>query len=165
MIGSGLDLNGEAQNLSRFRTSAECPRASRHALVCAGHGPFAALHVSPLRGSPSRRAQGAGILLFRSVLRHGLPPVDSARVPACNRSQLASEIGTTVSHGSSLQDACAQHAGQRECSATLIDVWRVRAAPDWYRLNAVRGGIPGGGSGCHGLCFQRHHRRSKRFPL
>ena len=39
---SGLDLNVEAQTLSLLRISAEGSHASRHARICAGHGPFAA---------------------------------------------------------------------------------------------------------------------------
>ncbi|MBX9906257.1 MAG: DUF4372 domain-containing protein [Burkholderiales bacterium] len=70
-ILSGLDLNIEVRNLSLLRTSAEGSHASRHARVCAADGPFAALHIPPLRGRALRRSQGAGVLLPRSVLRDG----------------------------------------------------------------------------------------------
>jgi len=140
---SGLDLNVEAQTRSLLRTSAQGSHASRHARVCAGHGPSAAFDVSPVRGCASRRAQGAGILLPRSVLRDGLCPVDRARVVARYRSQLARPIGAPVPHWLSLQDYCAQHPGQRECDTTLADVRRLRTASDWYRQAVVRGGAVG----------------------
>src|SRR4029077_8863936 len=96
---SGLDLNVEAQTLSLLRISAEGSHASRHARICAGHGPFAAFHIPPLRGSASRRSQSAGVLLPRPVLCDGLCAADCTRVVAGHRSQLARPVGAAVPHG------------------------------------------------------------------
>ena len=88
---SGLDLNAEVQTSGLLRTSAEGSHASRHARVRTGDGAFASEHLSPLLSGASRRSQGAGILLPRSVLSNGLRSVDRSRVVARLRSELACE--------------------------------------------------------------------------
>ena len=132
-ILSGLDLNVVAQTLSFLRIPAKGSHASRHARVCAGHGPCATHHVSPLRSGPPGRSQGARVLVLGSVLRHGLRPVDGTRVVARYRSQPARAVGAAVSHGISLQVDCAQHAGPCERDKALADLCRFRATPDRHR--------------------------------
>src|ERR1035437_2382172 len=134
---SGLDLNVESQTWGFSRISAKNHHAPRQARIRATHALFATEHISALRGRPPRRAQGQGLLLSGPVLRHGFCPVDLSRVAARHRGQLASPSALAVPHGASLPNDFAQYAGQRKRHATVADLCRLRAAPDWHGTSLV----------------------------
>lgn len=60
---SGLDLNLVRQTSGLLRSRAEVRHAPRQARVFASHGASAAEHVPPMRGRPSGRTQGQGLLV------------------------------------------------------------------------------------------------------
>src|SRR5665647_1734579 len=131
MLKSGLDLNVEMQTCGFLRVSAKNHHAPRHARICATHALSATEHVSTLCGRPSGRTQGQGLFVSGSVLRHGVRPIDLPRVLARHRGQLARPSPTAVSHGVSLSDYFAQHAGQRECHTPVANLCGLRPTPDW----------------------------------
>ena len=88
VLGSGLDLNVERQTCGLMRCHAKDRHAPRQACIFAAHGVLAAEYISPPRECPSWGAQGQGLLLPGSVLRHGLCPVDLSGVPARHRVNL-----------------------------------------------------------------------------
>ena len=132
MFFSGLDLNVEAQNLGFLRISAEGPYASRQARVFADHDLPATDYFSSLRCCPSRRTQGQGFFLPRSVLRNVLCATDLSGVSARHRNQFARTGTSALSHGLSLRDGFAQYIGQCERYAPLANLCRLRQTFDQH---------------------------------
>jgi hypothetical protein len=154
----GLDLNVESQTWGGLRISAQTNYAQRQASIRTTHDPFAFDYVWLLCGRPPGRTQGQRLFVSRTVLCHGLRPVDLPRVPARHRGQSPRQSPSAVPHGLSLPDDFAQHAGQYKRHTALADLRRLCPAPNGHRQTFVSQRALGAETRCDSLRVghQRH---------
>lgn len=120
MFSYGLDLNVGAQNLGFLRISAESPYVPRQAHVFVDHD-LSATDYFPLRvASHGDEYKVKDFSCLDQFFAMFFAQADPSGVVARHRNQFARAGALAFSHGLSLCDDFAQHAGQCECHPTLV---------------------------------------------
>jgi hypothetical protein len=128
------------------------------------HGAPAAFDLQAVRCSLRRRAQGQALLLSRSISVYGIRTTHMERELARYRSLPASTQYEALPSRHPRQ-CRPQHFGQRQCSARLAHLLRLRSTPNRDCAAALCRGTARYRVERHGLRARLHHNRFVPFGV